>query len=64
MAVCAGKLKEKFDGSIQYAVSVVEDETHSIVESIRNTTKSYAYKEISRQQIHSFGYAGISDTGT
>lgn len=54
MAVCAGKLKEKFDGSIQYAVSVVEDETHSIVESIRNTTKAMRTKKlVDSKSIHS-----------
>lgn len=54
MAVCAGKLKEKFDGSIQYAVSVVEGETHSIVESIRNTTKAMRTKKlVDSKSIHS-----------
>jgi len=54
MSVCASKVREVFDGSIQYAVSVVADENQNIADVIQDTAAAMRTKKlIDSKSIHS-----------
>ncbi len=54
MNECALRVKEQYDGSIQYAVGVVADEKQSIVDAIQDASTAMRTKKlVDRESLHS-----------
>lgn len=54
MAACVEKVREQYEGSIQYAVGVVADEKQSIVDAIQDAATAMKTKKlVDRESLHS-----------
>ena len=64
MTACVEKVKEQYDGSIQYAVGVAADEGQSIVAAITDAATAMKTKKLVDSESSHFRYADIAYKGS